>query len=241
MENLNGPSNLGNLTYTGNQFQLPQRSPIFYNLPPHFSNVVRSDGFPNPTTHEFQADHQRTSSDGILHEEQPSWLEDLLDEPDAETQGFRGHSRSFSDSFTYFDATTKAPPQNQECGFKDINAGTPSECQNHVQVSIALLHNTNPCKPSDMMNEFWEPSPISTVTYSDGFISTNDSVTLQTSEPSCLSKKSDSIILKADQEEPFVSSTVGSDCTRINNPPANNKYSKRSKQYVRSSNSFSML
>lgn len=235
MENLNGSSNLGNLSYTGSQFQLPPRSPNLFNFPPHFSPVVRTDNsFPNPT-HEFQAYHQRTSSDSILQEEQPSWLEDLLDEPDTQTQGFRGHSRSFSDSFTYFDATVPKASQKEECGFKDINAGTPNECHNyehyHEQVSHALLHNTNPCKPSDM-NEFWESSSsTSAVTYlSNGFISTNDSMTtLQTSETSCTSKKSDSIV-KTDQEEPFVSSTVGSDCSQTTNPPANNKDSKRSKQ-----------
>ncbi|XP_024924688.3 uncharacterized protein At4g06598-like isoform X2 [Ziziphus jujuba] len=231
MENLNGSSNLGNLSYTGNQFQLPPRSPILFNFPPHFSSVVRAEGFPNPT-HEFQAYHQRASSDSILQEEQPSWLEDLLEEPDTETQCFKGHRRSFSDSFAYSDATVPKASKNEERGFKDINAGTPNECHNHEhyhhEVSHALLHNTNRCKPSDL-NEFWESSSVTAVTYSNGFMSTNDTMTLQTTEPSCISKKSDSIV-KAVQEEPFVSSTVGSDSSQITNAPANNNDTKCSRQ-----------
>lgn len=48
--------------------------------------------------------HQRTSSESFLIEEQPSWLEDLLSEP--ETPARRGaHRRSSSDSFAYLDGS----------------------------------------------------------------------------------------------------------------------------------------
>ncbi|RRT54191.1 hypothetical protein B296_00049338 [Ensete ventricosum] len=48
--------------------------------------------------------HQRTASESFLLEEQPSWLDDLLDEP--ETPPLKAaHGRSSSDSFAYLDTS----------------------------------------------------------------------------------------------------------------------------------------
>lgn len=44
--------------------------------------------------------HQRTSSESFLIEEQPSWLDELLDEPETPVRR-GGHRRSSSDSFAY--------------------------------------------------------------------------------------------------------------------------------------------
>ncbi|EEC68988.1 hypothetical protein OsI_37757 [Oryza sativa Indica Group] len=54
--------------------------------------------------------HQRTSSESVLIDEQPSWLDDLLDEPEAPARphGRPGHRRSSSDSFTLFDGGASA-------------------------------------------------------------------------------------------------------------------------------------
>lgn len=54
--------------------------------------------------------HQRTSSESFLVDEQPSWLDDLLDEPEtpARAHGRPGHRRSSSDSFTLFDGSASA-------------------------------------------------------------------------------------------------------------------------------------
>ncbi|KAL5074602.1 hypothetical protein RYX36_013586, partial [Vicia faba] len=51
--------------------------------------------------------HQRTSSEIHLIEEQPSWLDDLLNEPDTPVKK-GGHRRSSSDPFIYVD-TLNAP------------------------------------------------------------------------------------------------------------------------------------
>lgn len=45
--------------------------------------------------------HQRTSSESVLIDEHPSWLDDLLNEPEALVNG--AHRRSSSDSFAYVD------------------------------------------------------------------------------------------------------------------------------------------
>ncbi|ONK56504.1 uncharacterized protein A4U43_C10F9490 [Asparagus officinalis] len=52
-----------------------------------------------PTTREGHR-HQHTSSVSILIDEQPSWLDDLLNEPDSPV-GKGAHKRSSSDSFAY--------------------------------------------------------------------------------------------------------------------------------------------
>ncbi|XP_062202102.1 uncharacterized protein At4g06598-like [Phragmites australis] len=54
--------------------------------------------------------HQRTSSESFLVDEQPSWLDDLLDEPEtpARAHGRPGHRRSSSDSFALFEGGASA-------------------------------------------------------------------------------------------------------------------------------------
>ncbi|KAL6642365.1 hypothetical protein ACP70R_020546 [Stipagrostis hirtigluma subsp. patula] len=54
--------------------------------------------------------HQRTSSESFLVDEQPSWLDDLLDEPESPARGHGrpGHRRSSSDSFALFDSGAAA-------------------------------------------------------------------------------------------------------------------------------------
>ncbi|KAL8059907.1 hypothetical protein ABFX02_03G117800 [Erythranthe guttata] len=49
--------------------------------------------------------HQRCSSESFLIDEQPSWLDDLLNEP--ETPLHRGHRRAASDSYAYFGEADK--------------------------------------------------------------------------------------------------------------------------------------
>ncbi|GFY93642.1 cleavage and polyadenylation specificity factor 73-I [Actinidia rufa] len=51
---------------------------------------------------ELNLHHQRTSSESFLMDEQPSWLDELLDEPDTPVRK-GGHRRSSSDSFAYID------------------------------------------------------------------------------------------------------------------------------------------
>lgn len=56
-----------------------------------------------PRSKEGQRHHQRTSSESFLIEEQPSWLDDLLNEPEMPVRR-SAHRRSTSDSFAYLDA-----------------------------------------------------------------------------------------------------------------------------------------
>ncbi|CAH1429562.1 unnamed protein product [Lactuca virosa] len=106
MENSKGPSTIRNM-YSGKHYSLPPKSPFpsitpFY---PDYTTASGAKGIPkyrdgNVNSHHHH--HQRTSSESLLVEEQPSWLDELLDEP--ETPVRRGHRRSSSDSFTYMEA-----------------------------------------------------------------------------------------------------------------------------------------
>uniref|UniRef100_A0A0A9E2N8 BZIP domain-containing protein n=1 Tax=Arundo donax TaxID=35708 RepID=A0A0A9E2N8_ARUDO len=67
--------------------------------------------------------HQRTSSESFI-EEQPSWLDDLLDEPETPVRqhGRAGHRRSSSDSFALFDGGAAGAGAYAN-GFEGIRGG----------------------------------------------------------------------------------------------------------------------
>ncbi|GAA0172159.1 basic leucine zipper transcription factor [Lithospermum erythrorhizon] len=103
-ENWKGRSSITNMLYSGKTSLLPPKSP-FQSIPPSYVDYV-----PNPSVgkkpvgnpREGNTHHQRTSSESFLLEEQPSWLDELLNEPDTPVRK-GGHHRSSSDSFAYID------------------------------------------------------------------------------------------------------------------------------------------
>ncbi|KAL5993084.1 hypothetical protein ACLOJK_014004 [Asimina triloba] len=108
MANAKGMTHFRNSPSTGKQSHLPPKSP-FPSAPPAYadysSSLAGSRGIPKPR--EVQKQHQRTSSESFLIEEQPSWLDELLNEP--ETPVKKGaHRRSSSDSFAYLEAANNS-------------------------------------------------------------------------------------------------------------------------------------
>lgn len=106
MANYKGITNTGIWSYPGRQqSHLPPKSP-FPSVTSGFvdygsSHATSSRGIPNPR--EGLKHHQRTSSESCLIDEQPSWLDDLLNEPETPVRK-GGHRRSSSDSFAYLEA-----------------------------------------------------------------------------------------------------------------------------------------
>lgn len=103
MASSKGPSNFKNMMYNGKHSLLPPKSP-FPSITPSYLDYVQPSaigvkGLPKPR--EGYSHHQRTSSESTLIEDQPSWLDELLNEP--ETPVRRGHRRSSSDSFAYME------------------------------------------------------------------------------------------------------------------------------------------
>ncbi|CAA7396463.1 unnamed protein product [Spirodela intermedia] len=104
MANTKGVPNIRNAGCSGKQSFLPPKSPlpsISHAYGDYGSNpCMGSKNMPRPK--EGNIHHHRTSSGSFLIEEQPSWLDDLLNEP--ETPVRRGaHRRSSSDSSAYLD------------------------------------------------------------------------------------------------------------------------------------------
>ncbi|KAE9599369.1 putative transcription factor bZIP family [Lupinus albus] len=105
MANSKSSSGIRNLMYSGKHALLPPKIP--------FPNVSQAyaDHIPNPAIgskvvqklREGNTHHYRTSSESIVMEEQPSWLDDLLNEPDTPVRR-AGHRRSSSDSFAYLNS-----------------------------------------------------------------------------------------------------------------------------------------
>ncbi|XP_063940406.1 uncharacterized protein At4g06598 [Daucus carota subsp. sativus] len=108
MANSKGPSSFRSMMHNGKHSLLPPKSP-FPSITPSYVDYVPSPaigvkGMPKPR--DGNSYHQRTSSESVLIEDQPSWLDELLNEP--ETPVGRGHRRSSSDSFAYTDALSAA-------------------------------------------------------------------------------------------------------------------------------------
>ncbi|XP_078434518.1 uncharacterized protein At4g06598-like [Wolffia australiana] len=97
MANTRAAPSFRSMGVSGKQSFLPPKSPL-----PGVSHHGDGGSKNLPRTREGNIHHQRTSSASFLIEEQPSWLDDLLNEP--ETPVKRGsHRRSSSDSSAYLD------------------------------------------------------------------------------------------------------------------------------------------
>lgn len=109
MANSKGAENLRKFSCTSKQSLLPPKSPFrctSTSNADYGSSSVGAKGIPK--TIGGHGHHQRTSSENYLVEEQLSWLNDLLNEPEVPVR--RGtHRRSSSDSFAYLEASGSSP------------------------------------------------------------------------------------------------------------------------------------
>lgn len=108
MANSRGPSTTRNMMNNGRHSLLPPKCP-FPTIAPSYgdyisTSVIGAKGIPK--YRDGNSQHHRASSESLLAEEQPSWLDELLNEPESPVQ--RGHRRSSSDSFTYLEAANAA-------------------------------------------------------------------------------------------------------------------------------------
>uniref|UniRef100_A0A7N0U551 BZIP domain-containing protein n=1 Tax=Kalanchoe fedtschenkoi TaxID=63787 RepID=A0A7N0U551_KALFE len=103
MANFEPSLNSKNLNFSGKAPLLPPKSP-FPSGPMPLADYASSNatGSRSIQMHNDGTHHQRTSSESVAIEDQPSWLADLLDEPDTPVRK-GGHRRSSSDSFAYLD------------------------------------------------------------------------------------------------------------------------------------------
>lgn len=104
---------------------------------PSFTDYSLEEPQRNQISLEGQHGHQRCSSESVLmEEEQPSWLEELLNEPEIQHM-HKGHRRSASDSSAYLDAAVETFKMREEYKFPNLALHSPWSSQN-------LVHRRDP-------------------------------------------------------------------------------------------------
>ncbi|XP_059648194.1 uncharacterized protein At4g06598 isoform X2 [Cornus florida] len=197
MANTKVSSNVRNMIYNGKHPLLPPKSPFPSISPPYVdyipSPAIGAKGIAKPR--ERNSHHQRTSSESLLMEEQPSWLDELLNEP--ETPVRRGHRRSSSDSFPYSDASNASIIDyvaQDECKFKNIPSvpswGLPDF--DHYRDAWHASFYAEPNARGKQKNRAWGSS-LNSTTHLNGISSASDKVILQSSGSSCAPQEIDGV------------------------------------------------
>ncbi|XP_068647740.1 uncharacterized protein At4g06598-like [Aristolochia californica] len=127
---------------TGKQSFLPPKSP-FPSVSPSYpdygaSSSIGSKAIEKPRN--GSRAHQRTSSESFLIEEQPSWLDDLLNEPETPVRR-PGHRRSSSDSFAYLEASNSGNLCQEEyhCGLTSVPSLNSLDFEHFREIQQASL------------------------------------------------------------------------------------------------------
>ncbi|CAA2957480.1 Hypothetical predicted protein [Olea europaea subsp. europaea] len=102
------------------------------------SSPVESQGNPSMCSENF---HQRCSSESFLMEEQPSWLDDLLNE--SESPVLRGHQRSASDTNAYLGQAEANKVLSTSAEEKNREESTPQNLEGSTEKA-----NGSQAKPS---------------------------------------------------------------------------------------------
>ncbi|XP_068313317.1 uncharacterized protein At4g06598-like [Pyrus communis] len=210
MANSKGSSNIRNFMYSGKHPLLPPKSP-FPSVPPSYADYVLSPAIGSKTVQkprEGNAHHQRTSSESLLIEEQPSWLDDLLNEPDTPIRR-GGHRRSSSDSFAYVDAINAS----------NLDYATQDEYKYHNMISAPSWGSQDLDPRKDLRhaslytelnlvkqkNKAWESS-LNSVNNLNGLPSVRDNIVLQSSGSLSTPQEADGIASIASEKHDHVDS-----------------------------------
>lgn len=197
MANSKGSSNIRNLVYAGKNSLLPPKSP-FPSISPSYVDYVPSPAIgPRAIQKPREGNnshHQRTSSESVLIEEQPSWLDDLLNEPETPVRK-GGHRRSSSDSFAYVDAANNSYlDYATQDDYKHRNlVSVPSwgslEFDHYKDARHASLY-TEPNAIGKQKNRSWDSS-LNSVNYLGGLPSARESISIHNSGLSSAPQEAD--------------------------------------------------
>lgn len=161
MANSKGPSTMRSTMYSGKHPLLPPKSP-FPSISPSYADYVSNPAIApkGPPRYRDANSHQRTSSESFLIEEQPSWLDDLLNEPESPVR--RGHRRSSSDSFTYMEAANAVFNNRAQNEFRLRNlSSVPSWGPQDFDIYKDSRNSSFYLEPNVLMknkNRPWDPS-----------------------------------------------------------------------------------
>ncbi|XP_050272735.1 uncharacterized protein At4g06598 [Quercus robur] len=209
MANSKGSSNIRNLIYSGKHALLPPKSPFPIVSPSYVDYVPGPAIGPKAAqkTREGNAHHQRTSSESQLIEEQPSWLDDLLNEPETPVRR-GGHRRSSSDSFAYIDVANASNFDHAaQDDFKYKNmVSVPSwgsqDFDLHKDVQHASFYAD--VHLAKQKNRAWDPSLNAVVSPSS--CSVKDNTVHQSSGSSCSPHEADVVSCTASEKQDQVES-----------------------------------
>ncbi|CAK7357066.1 unnamed protein product [Dovyalis caffra] len=206
MANSKGSANIRNLMYSGKHALLPPKSP-FPIISPSYVDHVPSSNVGSKTVQkprEGKTHHQRTSSETLFIEDQPSWLDDLLNEP--ETPVRRGvHRRSSSDSFAYIDIANASNidyAAQDEYRYKNVMS-IPSwgsqDFDYYKDVRQTSLHaELNMTKKK---NRAWDSS-LNAPNYPSGLSSARENAVLQSSGSSFAPREADGVS-ESEKQDPL--------------------------------------
>ncbi|KAL2477608.1 Basic-leucine zipper (bZIP) transcription factor family protein [Forsythia ovata] len=182
------------MMYNGKNPLLPPKSPFPGIYPSYVDYIPNSGVGPKglPKPREANSHHQRTSSESFLLEEQPSWFDELLNEPETPVRR-GGHRRSSSDSFAYIDSanvgnTNYVAPDNNK--FKNLTA-VPSWGSQDFEFYRDIQHGSSyggPYSSGKTKNRTWD-IPVNSVAPPRGLPSPRDNTMSQNAVLSSTSRE----------------------------------------------------
>ncbi|KAA3462924.1 bZIP_1 domain-containing protein [Gossypium australe] len=194
MANSKGSTNIRDSICAGKHALLPPKCP-FPTVSQPFTDYVSNNviGLVQ-NSREGNTHHMRTSSESFLIEDQPSWLDDLLNEPDITPMRRGGHRRSSSDSFAYIDVSNARNldyAAQEEYRYKNM-ISAPSwaslEFDYHSKKDARLAAFYNDVNLVKQNNRPWDLS-LNAVTHSSALPSRRENSILQGSGSSCALKE----------------------------------------------------
>ncbi|XP_061365723.1 uncharacterized protein At4g06598-like [Gastrolobium bilobum] len=209
MANSKGSSGIRNLMCPGKHALLPPKSPF-----PSVSQAY-ADYVPNPTLgskaankpREGKTHHHRTSSENLVLEEQPSWIDDLLNEPETPVRR-GGHRRSSSDSFAYIDTVNVSNisyADQDEYKYKNLASVSSWSSQDFDHNKDACHMHMYPEMNSAKQNRAWD-SFSNAVRNLGGVPSGKDNVAFQSSGSPCTPHEADGLLPTANEKHDSVES-----------------------------------
>ncbi|OMO74219.1 hypothetical protein CCACVL1_16897 [Corchorus capsularis] len=191
MANSKGSTNIRNLMFAGKHALLPPKSP-FPTVSPAYTDYIPNNLIGSKTAQkprEGNPNHQRTSSESLLIEEQPSWLDDLLNEPETPVRR-GGHRRSSSDSFAYIDVANTpnldyaAQDEYRYQNMISAPSWASQEYDYHGRKDSRLTSFYTDVNLVKQKNRAWDSS-LNAVTHPSGHLSVRENTILQGLGSSC--------------------------------------------------------
>jgi len=210
--------------YNGKHSLLPPKCP-FPSISPSYADYVPSPAVgPKDIAkpREVNSRHQRTSSESFLMEEQPSWLDELLNEPETPARK-GGHRRSSSDSFAYTDGANASMTDHvtqDEYRFKNMTSVPSWGSQDFEYYKDARQVSFG--KPRNLVRG----SSLNSVAHQSG-LSAKDNFFIESSGLSCLPLDADGFQSTATEKQDSVES-----CPHDSNAAFEGKDSSHAKSYA---------